>query len=129
MDKRELQEASEKKETGYFVTAEGKYHGMYFLDEPPDEGVQVPEMPPSYDYVWDFKAEEWIDLTESGKKPEVYKALRLAEYIKIPMGEQFDAIYKFAVAAGVRPNPQAEPGTPERWVADITAIKEKYPKE
>ena len=74
-------------------------------------------------------------ITDGSHSPEssapvshTYKELRQAEYAQIPIGDQLDAILKYALANGVVPDANQPQDTPEGLTARILAIKEKYPK-
>lgn len=69
------------------------------------------------------------------KEPE-YKEKRQVKFASRSIGDQLDAIYHFAkdfekyVKAGkLTPDPNAEVGTPEEWIAWQDAIRQEIPKE
>lgn len=106
--------------TKYYIDQEGNYLGGFEGAKAPDGAIEI-EAPPNHALdKWD--GNQWIPYTES------YKGAREAEYAKIPIGDQLDAIYKYALANGVVPDPNAKTDTPEGWVAKIQSIKDTYPK-
>jgi hypothetical protein len=105
----------------HYRDANGIYLGMFDLVNKPEDAIECTIPAHAYD-LWDFNTNQWIPWAG------IYKMHREREYARIGIGEQLDAIYKFALAAGVIPDPNAGTDTPAGWVAKIQAIKNQYPK-
>lgn len=79
-------------------------------------------------------AEIIVSIPDDYKTPE-YIEKRQIKYAERSIGDQLDAIYHFAkdfakyLAAGkITPDPNAEIGTPEEWIAWQDAIRQQIPK-
>ena len=57
-----------------------------------------------------------------------YRELREAKFLTMKIGDQFDALYKYAVANGLVPDRNAPLNTPEGWAGFIESVKEEFPK-
>lgn len=57
-----------------------------------------------------------------------YDAKRRQAFNRIDIGDQLDAIYKYAIANGVVPDAAKPPDTPEGWAARVQAVKQQFPK-
>ena len=127
----------------YLIFAPGRDEPIqvYHSDEPPVMGKQAPA---------DCTFIEW-SMIDGVKEPYKYRMAagkltlavepplpplpettyadkREAEYARLKLGDQLDAIYKAALQLGIKPDATQPADTPEGWTGRIQAIKEKYPK-
>lgn len=112
-------------ESKFYVDAFGKPLGWYQGWElPASWNGAVAVAPPDHGLdSYNHQEQKWVPY--AGK----YAFKRQADYEKIGVGQQLDALYKFIVSNNlVQPDPTKPVDTPEGWLAKIQQIKAAHPK-